>query len=342
MLYVVVVDKYDVWWHLATGRWVIENGAVPHTDPFSYTAAGRPWHHVCWLGGVILYGWHSVFGDPGLTVLNAILAFGFIVFSGLTVRSLGARHPATALAVAVLVGFLVQSRLSILRPMVIGAVLLTACLWIIARWWSRGDRSIYLVVPIVAVWVPIHGASILSLGIVGWTAVAALLTAKPAPAVMRASLATALCGALMVATGEGRDILRVVFFGLDGNALAVQLTEEWKRFDPSERFVWSHYALWLLGVITALKKPRTRALALGWAFIGLRTADLDRDQASLARWYDRIAASPDDLMALRAEIERAVSANPDGRAVPTVVRAVEAKLGVSLGRPPPFPPHQKR
>ncbi|HTU42895.1 MAG TPA: hypothetical protein VMF10_14400, partial [Candidatus Aquilonibacter sp.] len=32
----------DLWWHLATGRFIVQHGAVPHADPFSYTSAGKP------------------------------------------------------------------------------------------------------------------------------------------------------------------------------------------------------------------------------------------------------------------------------------------------------------
>src|SRR5437762_1853949 len=44
----------DVWWHLKTGELIARMGAVPTVDPFSYTAAGRPWvaHEWLWEFGV--------------------------------------------------------------------------------------------------------------------------------------------------------------------------------------------------------------------------------------------------------------------------------------------------
>ena len=33
----------DTWWHLRTGQWILENGAVPDADPFSFTVPGAPW-----------------------------------------------------------------------------------------------------------------------------------------------------------------------------------------------------------------------------------------------------------------------------------------------------------
>jgi len=34
-----IIDP-DIWWHLQTGRWIIEHGAVPQTDPFSTYGMG--------------------------------------------------------------------------------------------------------------------------------------------------------------------------------------------------------------------------------------------------------------------------------------------------------------
>ncbi|HEX3375401.1 MAG TPA: hypothetical protein VHS29_00985, partial [Candidatus Acidoferrales bacterium] len=33
----------DIWWHLATGRWILQHRAIPMTDPFSSYGMGKPW-----------------------------------------------------------------------------------------------------------------------------------------------------------------------------------------------------------------------------------------------------------------------------------------------------------
>jgi hypothetical protein len=52
----------DVWWHLRTGQWVIEQGAVPHHDPFSQGGDEKTWMAYSWLFDVILYLFHQMFG----------------------------------------------------------------------------------------------------------------------------------------------------------------------------------------------------------------------------------------------------------------------------------------
>ena len=46
---------YDLWWQLATGAWIMENG-LPSTDPFSYAFPDRPWIEPRWLYCVAVNG----------------------------------------------------------------------------------------------------------------------------------------------------------------------------------------------------------------------------------------------------------------------------------------------
>src|SRR5208283_5532985 len=40
---VPTIPSADMWWHLSTGRYILQNHSVPHTEPFSATIAGQPW-----------------------------------------------------------------------------------------------------------------------------------------------------------------------------------------------------------------------------------------------------------------------------------------------------------
>ena len=35
-----LLNDPDSYWHIATGRWVMDHWAVPHSDPFSHTMPG--------------------------------------------------------------------------------------------------------------------------------------------------------------------------------------------------------------------------------------------------------------------------------------------------------------
>jgi hypothetical protein len=50
------ISDPDIWWHLRTGQWILENRAVPTTDPFSVYGAGRPWVVYSWLFDAFMAG----------------------------------------------------------------------------------------------------------------------------------------------------------------------------------------------------------------------------------------------------------------------------------------------
>lgn len=61
----------DLWWHLATGRYILENRAIPHADIFSYTKTGTRWYTHEWLSEIILYSSYQLGADTALILLTA-------------------------------------------------------------------------------------------------------------------------------------------------------------------------------------------------------------------------------------------------------------------------------
>jgi hypothetical protein len=74
----------DTHWHIAVGRWIIENGQWPRTDPFSHTVAGEPWIARDWLSQVIMYTAFSIAGWGGVALIGGLciaMAIGMIAAS---------------------------------------------------------------------------------------------------------------------------------------------------------------------------------------------------------------------------------------------------------------------
>ena len=82
---VFMVDVWDpdFWWHLATGKWIVEHGGLPNEDPFSFTTlqqdpyAATNWVKLIlqqyWLAQVAFYKIYSLFGFAGISVLRALI-----------------------------------------------------------------------------------------------------------------------------------------------------------------------------------------------------------------------------------------------------------------------------
>ncbi|HEX6835277.1 MAG TPA: hypothetical protein VF334_01835, partial [Polyangia bacterium] len=172
--YVVRLADPDPWWHLATGRWIVEHHAIPSVDPFSFTVAGAPWRAVDWLADLALYGSFALAGNAGVGALTALSAFAMLLLLGFTLRELEL-STATAVAVVACVGVMVQGRYSMARPMMLGAAALCATLYLCARTWRRRDASVFGVVPIVVAWSVVHSTAILGLAVVALFAGAAVV-----------------------------------------------------------------------------------------------------------------------------------------------------------------------
>ena len=52
-LHLYALANADVWWHLSTGSWILQNHAIPHTGLFSQNA-DLPWIASSWLFDVLL------------------------------------------------------------------------------------------------------------------------------------------------------------------------------------------------------------------------------------------------------------------------------------------------
>jgi hypothetical protein len=67
-----VVSDPDIWWHLQTGKWIVEHGSLPVTDPFSTYGEGKPWVAYSWLFEVGMYGLVRMLGEIGISLYTLV------------------------------------------------------------------------------------------------------------------------------------------------------------------------------------------------------------------------------------------------------------------------------
>jgi hypothetical protein len=260
--YVVRLWDPDPWWHLATGRWIVEHHAIPRVDPFSFTVAGAPWRAVDWLADLAMYGSFVVAGNAGLGALTALAAFAMLVLVGLTLRELDV-STATAASVVACVGVMVQGRYSMARPMTIGAAALCAMLYVCARGWVRRDRSALLAAPLVIVWSLVHPTAILGFVLIALFALAAVVTRHAAA---RWFVAATLATLALAAVVPSARALFAVALAHDRATLALTLTREWAPARLGDRELWLPAAATLASLAVVLAAPGDRRRAL--PFVG--------------------------------------------------------------------------
>jgi hypothetical protein len=119
----------DLWVHLAAGKRLVSGGYVPGSDPFSYSAANRPWVNHSWLwdfGAYVLYG--------GRGVLLVFVKALFVAAAGaLLIGMCRPGYPVWPWAALTGVAFLAAAPRLILGPNVASVFLLAATLFILFR-----------------------------------------------------------------------------------------------------------------------------------------------------------------------------------------------------------------
>ena len=148
----VPVDT-DTWWHLRSGRWIVEQGAVPRTDPFSHTRYGQPWIDHSWLAQVILFLLYDAFSYAGLALLLASLATIAFAFVWLQCRHADRWLRAFVLIIAAATSGVIW----VARPQMFSFALTAIVAYLLHRFKQGHKRTIWWLPVVTLVWVNTHG-----------------------------------------------------------------------------------------------------------------------------------------------------------------------------------------
>jgi hypothetical protein len=152
---------YDLFWHLASGRWIREQGSIPETDPFRFTSDNAPWIDHEWLFQVVLRMWEEAFGLDGLVILRLFLVLALAAFLLYGIRRTGASTSA-AILIAALAILGARPRF-MLRPELISVVAVPKLLILLQEIRSRRSPiPIVAAVLLVAVWINLHPGALIA------------------------------------------------------------------------------------------------------------------------------------------------------------------------------------
>lgn len=154
----------DLWGHVRFGGDIVAAGEIPSADPYSFTA-DRSWVNHEWLAEVLMYAAYASAGATGLTLLRLLLigATLWMVALSLGWSGVSGRQRIT---LAAFVAVLTYTRTQHVRPQLFSVALFAALLAVLIR--SRSSRrALWLVPPLVAFWVNVHGGWIVGLAVFG-------------------------------------------------------------------------------------------------------------------------------------------------------------------------------
>jgi hypothetical protein len=261
-----IFNDGDVSWHIATGQWILDHRAIPRTDPFSYTWAGKPWVPIEWLAEVCYAAAYRLAGYGGVAALvtAAVIALHALVFANAT-RFL---RPWAALGVIVLMDVTLIPML-LARPHVLAWPLLLLWTWLMLRARDQERAPPLVVALLMSLWANLHGSFVFGLAIAAAFGLEALVSSTDKSRAFRQWLVFGIaCAVAVFINGNGVEgVLHPLRFT---HLQMLPLIDEWKPSSPA-RTPFFFGALAVAVALIAWKRPRlhwVRWLLLA-GFLGL-------------------------------------------------------------------------
>lgn len=260
------LTSFDFWWYLASGERIIATRSVPATDPFSFTAHGRPWINHMWASQVLVSAlWDHAGRVPLLVLKSAVVTATFAVVL-LTVRRRGV-HPIGASLVVLLAAWAGWEFWDV-RPQIVTYLLLAVYLYLLRDGWEQRRRSLVWLPLLMVPWANLHAGFVAGLGVIGLVGVGtALPRLFDRERRREAWRALALAGAVGVVTGLASLLnpygVRAVLFPLEvvNTRTFMVATAEW--FSPNfHNPAYQGFEVMLLALFPAFAWGRARLRAV--------------------------------------------------------------------------------
>lgn len=157
------VNDSDLFWHLATGRWMVEHGQLARVDTFSSTAVGAPLPLDQWLGQLVLWASYALGSWWGVLALRTVVV---AAIATLVLQASLARAPRAWIgALSAFPGLALSRFVWGDRPELLGLLCFVAFLSL-ALAARRGDRrALVALPPLFAAWANLHGGFVVGVAL---------------------------------------------------------------------------------------------------------------------------------------------------------------------------------
>jgi hypothetical protein len=152
------IRSYDLFWHIANGKAMFEQGRIIQEDIFSYTETGKHFTNHWWLSQILLYIVYKTAGTAGLAMFKVLMVLAIAWVFYRCSSALGGDRAVTLLLL--LAAFLVDVWTFSIRPQLFSFffLALTAYLLYSAREGKLRIKYLFALVPVFVIWDFMHGA----------------------------------------------------------------------------------------------------------------------------------------------------------------------------------------
>ncbi len=254
----------DFYWHLKTGQLIAQSGAIPSTDPYSFTYAGKPWVAHEWLTELLFYWTVHAGGFLALRCLPALAAAANFMLLYAIARRLAGKELVAALATACFFIPLMPS--FTLRPQIFSFLCFTTYLLVLVDFkYFRSTRQLWLLPVLMLAWVNLHGAFMLGIALLATFIVCEsgnrwLFPVRHSRTSQRLGLLCVVTLATLAATTLNPHGLRILLYPFETVAMEASkgMIAEWHSPDFHKllpRMSLAGIFAWLLATVYARRKP---------------------------------------------------------------------------------------
>jgi putative effector of murein hydrolase LrgA (UPF0299 family) len=171
----LLLEHYDLGWHLAAGDLIRDRGNIPFQDPWSFTLGDKQWYNLSWLWDVIASVLFQYTNFSGLTLF--VVACGAVIVGYLTSICLSSGASATAVCISVFSACLLYPSFATPPNIYLAASPNTATMLFCVIFYGEClKRTRWFLLPVIMVlWANLHGGFVLGFLIIGIFCGAALL-----------------------------------------------------------------------------------------------------------------------------------------------------------------------
>ena len=258
----------DLWGHIRFGKAALAQHTVMLHDSFSYTAFGRFFGNHEWLTDIVMATVYNHLGIVGLKLWKFSCVAATFLCLGLALAETGATF-------AVQSNILLAAALAIMpqmqyRPQLFTFLFFAGMIAILARHYYRGSAPLWILAPIMLLWVNLHGGFVIGIAALGaYAGLVGLQDLIVGNGLRRAlRLAVLPLGALLApfVTPFGIDTWRMVLHAVFNPVLRINIVD-WNplRYAMAQQWHAGHsgiiYYVLVLGFIAAFAitfvlKPR--------------------------------------------------------------------------------------
>ncbi|MEO8211065.1 MAG: hypothetical protein ABI840_10945, partial [bacterium] len=156
-----LVSNFDIGFHLAGGRWIIDNLSFPSKDVFTYTVNNNDYIDIQWLFQIINFFVYEIFSYEGLTFLNVFLMVSVFYLLLKRLMLYGVPVPLCVLSLFVTL-IALQARISN-RPEEFTWIGILLIMLVLDNYYLKGKKNLFFLPLIMIFWVNLHGLFIIGL-----------------------------------------------------------------------------------------------------------------------------------------------------------------------------------